>query len=88
MSIEENRRRWRFLGFVLRMAREDYCVTSLTWTLMGKRKVGRPKTTWRRTVEKERTVAGWKSWEEVRALAKDRDKWRKSSAASCATERE
>ena len=55
---------------------------------MGKRKVGRPKTTWRRTVEKERTKAGWKSWEEVRAMAKDRDKRRKSSAALCATERE
>ena len=34
---------------------------------IDKRKVGRPKTTWRRTVEKERTMAGWKSWEEVRA---------------------
>ena len=40
-----------------------------------------------RTVEKERTLAGWKSWKEVRAMAKDRDKWRKSSAAICATER-
>ena len=48
---------------------------------MGKRKVGRPKTTWRRTVEKERAMAGWKSWEEVRTLAKDRDKWKKSSYA-------
>ena len=55
---------------------------------MGKRKVDRPKTTWRRTVDKERTMAGWKSWEEARAMAKDRDKWRKSSAALCATERE
>ena len=83
MSVEVKRRRWRFLGHVLRMPREHHCVTALTctWTPMGKRKVGRPKTTWRRTVEKERTKAGWKSWEEVRAMAKDRDKWRKSSAA-------
>ena len=55
---------------------------------MGKRKVGHPKTTWRRTVEKERTMVGWKSWEKARALAKDGDKWKKSSAALCATERE
>ena len=27
------------------------------------------------------TMAGWKSGEEVRALAKDRDKWKKSTAA-------
>ena len=37
---------------------------------------------------KERTMTGWKSWEEARALSKDRDKWKKSSAALCATERE
>ena len=54
---------------------------------MGKRKVGRPKTTWCRTAEKESTMADWKSWEEARALAKDRSKW-KSSVALCATERE
>ena len=65
-----------------------HCATALTCRPMGKRKVGRPKTTWRRTVEKERTMAGWKFWEEARALAKDRDKRRKSSAALCATERE
>ena len=88
MSIEVKSRRWRFLGHVLRMPREHHCATVLTWTPMGKRKVGRPKTTWRQTVEKERAMAGWKSWEEARALAKDRDKRKKSSAALCATERE
>ena len=40
MSIEVKRRRWRFLGHVLRMPREHHCVTALTWTPMGKRKVG------------------------------------------------
>ena len=75
MSIEVKRRRWRFSGHVLRMPREHHCATALTWTPMGKRKIGRPKTTWCRTAEKERAMAGWKSWEEARALAKDRDKW-------------
>ena len=51
-------RRWRFLGHVLRMPGEHHCATALTWTPMSKRKVGRPKTTWRRTVEKERTMVG------------------------------
>ena len=55
MSIEVKRRRWRCLGRVLGTPREHYCVTALTWTPMGKRKVGRPKTTWRRSMEKERT---------------------------------
>ena len=33
---------------------------------------GRPKTTWRRTAEKERNKAGWKSWEIAKAVAQDR----------------
>ena len=81
MSMVVKKRRWRFLGHVLRMPREHHCATALTWTPTGKRKVGRPKTTWRRTVEKERAMAGWKSWEKVKALAKDGSKWKKSSAA-------
>ena len=32
-------------------------------TPKGRRARGRPKTAWRRTVEKERNKAGWKSWE-------------------------
>ena len=39
------------------------CVTALWWTPEGWRARGRPKTTWRRTVEKEWNKAGWKSWE-------------------------
>ena len=39
---------------------------------------GRPKSTWRRTVEKKRTEAGWPSWEEVKTVAATRDKWRDS----------
>ena len=52
MSVEVKRRRWRFLRHVLRMPREHHCATALTWTPMGKRKVDRPKTTWRRAMEK------------------------------------
>ena len=37
------------LGHILRMPREYHCATALTWTPMGKRKVGHPKTTWHRT---------------------------------------
>ena len=40
MSVEVKRRRWRFLGHVLRMPKEHHCVTARTWTPMGKKKVG------------------------------------------------
>ena len=46
-------RRWRWIGHVLRMDQGSHCSISLTWTPDGKRSRGRPKTTWRRTVEAE-----------------------------------
>ena len=52
------------------------CVTALTWTPEGGRKRGRSKTTWWRTVEKERSKAGWQSWSEVRTAAQDRNQWK------------
>ena len=61
LSEEVRRRRWRFIGHILRKQPDNDCVTTLTWTPEGKRKRGRPKTTWRRTVEKERSEAGWQS---------------------------
>lgn len=67
------------------MPREHRCATELTWTPMGKKKVGRPKTTWLRTVEKERAMAGLKSWVEARDLAKDKGRWKRSSAVLRAT---
>jgi len=41
-------------------------------TLKGNRKTGRPRNSWRRSVMKE---AG-RSWNELRFLAADRQKWK------------
>ena len=84
LSEEVRRRRWRFIGHILRQQPDNDCVTALTWTPEGKRKRGRPKTTWRRTVEKERSKAGWQSWGEVRTAAQDRNRWRAHVEALCA----
>ena len=84
LSEEVRRRRWRFIGHIFRQQPDNYCVTALTWTPEGKRKRGRPTTTWRRTVEKERSKAGWQSWREVRTAAQDRDRWRAYVEALCA----
>ena len=61
------------------------CLIALTWAPDGKRKRGRPKMTWRRTVEKEMTHAGWTSWNQVKSIASDRAEWRKQVEAFCAT---
>ena len=73
ISCEVRRRRWNWLGHVLRREDENDCFTALGWMPEGRRTRGRPKTTWRRTVEKERDKAGWKSWNVAKAAARNRE---------------
>ncbi len=70
---------------MLRMENESNCRTALTWRPEGKRKVERPRTTWRRTVESERKELGWSSWNEARTIARDRQNWKDYTAALWAT---
>ena len=62
------RRRWRFIGHVLRMDANQHPKTALTWAPEGKRSRGRARETWRRTAEKERTALGFASWSEPKWL--------------------
>ena len=84
ISLEVKKRRWKFIGHVLRGDPNSDAKTAMTWQPEGKRKQGRPKTTWRRTVEAERNKAGWNSWSRVTTVAKDRVEWRKCVEALCA----
>jgi len=81
ISEEVKIKRWRWIGHVLRMDDNHNCRTALTWKPEGKRRVGRPRTTWRRTVEGERKELGWSSWNVARTIARDRLNWRESTAA-------
>ena len=58
------------------MDKNSKCETALTWTPEGRRKVGRAKTMWRSTIENERRILGWNSWNEARRVAADRDSLR------------
>ena len=84
ISCEVQRRRWNWLGHVLRREGENDCFTALGWTPEGRRMRGRPKTTWRRTVERERNKAGWKSWNVAKAAARNRECWSENVSALCA----
>ena len=79
------RRRWNWVGHIMRKARDDDCVVALEWTPEGRRRRGRPKTTWRRMVEGERGAAGWKTWNQVRQAAANRKKWKDDVQALCAS---
>ena len=81
ISCEVRQRRWNWQGHILRREGENDCFTALGWTQGGR---GRPKTTWKRTVEKEQNKAGWKSWEVAKVVAQDRKCWSDSVEALCA----
>ena len=80
-------RRWKWIGHVLRRDKNNISKVSLRWTPTGKRKRGRPKETWRRTVESEIKEMGM-SWPEVEKKAQDREIWRELVLALCASRHE
>ena len=59
ISTQVKRRRWRWIGHVLRQQTTALTRIALRWTPDGQRKRGRPKETWRRTVEREMKEKGW-----------------------------
>lgn len=48
---------------------------ALGWSPEGRRARGKPKTTWRRTVEKERIKVGRATWNVDKAAAHNREGW-------------
>ena len=54
------------------------------WTPEGKRKKGRPKTTWRRTVEAELKEMD-STWGEIEKKTQDRGEWKALVLALCAS---
>ena len=77
ISEQIRRRRWRWIGHVLRMNNQQNPRIALTWAPEGKRTRGRPKVTWRRTVEGERQKMGFTTWSEAATAARDRAGWRR-----------
>ena len=81
---EIKKRRFRWLGHVLRMPPSQIPKVALRWTPPGKRSRGRPKTTWRRTVVSELSEMGL-TWGEAQHVARDRTRWRGIVEALCPT---
>ncbi|XP_071839518.1 uncharacterized protein [Apostichopus japonicus] len=84
ISEEVRRRRWKWIGHVVRKDQNDDCAVALGWTPEGRRKRGRPKTTWRRMVEAERNCAGWSTWNSACQAAANRTQWRIDVRDLCA----
>ena len=84
ISTQVKRRRWRWIGHVLRQQTTALTRIALRWTPDGQRKRGRPKETWRRTVEREMKEKGW-TWGRLERVSADRHRWWALVEALCAT---
>jgi hypothetical protein len=82
MSTQIRRRKWNWIGHTLRKGHEAIEREALDWNQQGKRRRGRPRHTWRRTVHNEALEKG-KSWSEVKRMAGNRTRRRCFVDAVC-----
>ena len=83
IEIQIKRRKWGWIGHSLRK-KDSIEKEALKWNPQGCRRRGRPRASWRRTVEEELRGIG-KSWADASELAQNRDKWRKIVVALCSS---
>ena len=72
---EVGRRRWRWIGHTLRKTGNSITKKALDWNPQGKRSRGRPRSTWKRVVERD-VLRGRRTWNNIKRLAQDRGEWR------------
>jgi hypothetical protein len=72
INLEIRKIKFKWIGHTLRKEEGEIPKAALLWNPQGSRKRRRPKNSWRRSVIKE---AG-RSWNELRFLAADRQKWK------------
>ena len=70
-----SRRKWRWIGHTLRKPRDDITRQALYWNPQGKRKVGRPRQSWRRSCEEELKENGH-TWGSISKISQNRVRWR------------
>jgi len=54
LGEDVRRRRWNFMGHIMRKGHDNDCMTPMTWAPEERQRRRRLRTTWRRTAEKER----------------------------------
>jgi len=71
-KCRNKKRKFRWIGYTLRKEDGEKHKSALFWNPQRNRKIGRPRNSWRRSVNKD---AG-RNWNELRFLAADRRKWK------------
>ena len=72
INLEIRKRKFRWICHTLRKEDGETPKAALLWNPQGNRKTGRPRNSWRRSVIKETG----RSWNQLRFLAADRQKWK------------
>ena len=85
VSTDIKHKRLSWLGHVLRMNGSRIPKQTLSWMPGGSRRRGRPKGTWKRTMEKELEDANL-AWEDVEETAQYRREWKNLVKALCSPE--
>lgn len=75
IDVQIQRRKWSWIGHTLRKPATDITRQALKWNPQGKRKRGRPRNSWRRSIEAEMSERGL-NWGELEQKATNRVKWR------------
>ena len=82
IEVTIRRRKWRWIGHTLRKPATNITRLCLAWKPQGVRRRGRPKKSWRRTIQQEYEDLGM-SWDEVKWTAKNRVRWKAAVEALC-----
>ena len=84
IDTQMRRRKWGWIGYTLRKPTKNVTRHALRWNPQGKRSRGRPRNSWRRTVDDEVGKAGY-TWRKLETLAQNRLRWRAVSMDPCST---
>ena len=83
--LQIRKRKWTWIGHTLRKDPSSITRQALKWNPQGKRRRGRPRNTWRRSVEDEMSKAGH-SWHTLAQMAQNRVRWRGIVSGLCSAQ--
>lgn len=82
VHIDIRKRKWTWIGHILRRPQTEIARTALDWNPQGQRRQGRPRNTWVRCLKQECLLARV-SWNQTKTIARDRIRWREFVDALC-----
>ena len=82
-----SKRKWSWIGHTCRREADNITRQALEWNPQGRRRVGRPKETWKRSIEREAKRAGY-TIKELKRQSQNRVRWWGLVAALCSSRSE